>query len=348
MPDSSIFIVGANRSGTTLLRLLLNAHSEIAIPDEINYFYGFSASGVSYEHWTDAQLSADQYATFVDRFLETNRSKVSELDLKAIRTKILDAPQDFRRPYQVLLEEWARHFGKSRWGEKTPGNIYHSNILIEMFPDAQFIHVVRDPRAGVASMQRVPFFGNDVTLNALYRHKIMTHGRDWLARAVPSSQYIEVRYEDLVLAPVKTLARICTFIEVPYEDGMLRFHEDANRFMVTEAAENYNSAATRPISADRMRKWREHLTEHEVAIIERICEDEMHEFGYPLLRPSLPWMLKVKVAFKRMYWWLQWLRHRNDRHFVILTPIFSRFRSRLRSLKNRIMALQIRPMSSRG
>ncbi len=346
MSTAPIFIVGANRSGTTLLRLLLNAHSEIAIPDEINYFYGFTKTEISYEAWTEPQLSAAEYEAFVDRFLDANRPKVRELDLSSVRAEILDGPQDFRRPYQVLLTRWAAHYGKARWGEKTPGNIYHSNILIDMFPDARFLHVVRDPRGGVASMQRVSFFSSDATFNALNRHKIMTHGRDWLARAVPADQRMEVRYEDLVGAPQHTLGRICGFLETAYEPEMLRFHQNADRFMLDEAASTYNQTATRPISPTEAEKWRSQLSESEIAIIERVCADEMDEFGYAPVGAALSWGAACQLAVKRTYWALQWWRYRYDRHFAVLTPMFLGVRARLRSLPRRLWARWTRMLST--
>lgn len=346
MSTAPIFIVGANRSGTTLLRLLLNAHSEIAIPDEINYFYGFTGMEVSYEQWDEPQLSPAQYVAFVDRFLSSNQAKVSELDLSAVRAEILSAPQDFRRPYDVLLTRWAAHYGKARWGEKTPGNIYHSNILIDMFPDARFIHVVRDPRGGVASMQRVSFFGADATFNALNRHKIMTHGRDWLARAVPAAQRMEVRYEDLVGAPQRTLEQVCTFVGAAFEPEMLRFHQNADHFMLHEAAATYNRTATRPISSTEAEKWRAQLNDTEIAIIERVCGDEMAEFGYVPVGRSLPWAAACQLAVKRAYWAFQWRRHRYDRHFAVLTPMFSGLRNRLRALPGRLWTRWSRMVSA--
>ena len=327
-----IFIVGANRSGTTLLRLLLNAHSTLAVPDEINYFYGFTGYEVRYELWDEPQLSDAAYTAFVDRFLSANQDTVPHLNLTALRRDILDGPQDFRRPYQMLLERWAAQQGKTRWGEKTPGNIYHANILIDMFPDARFIHLVRDPRAGVASMNRVSFFSADAAFNALNRHKIMTHGRDWLAQAVPSSQRTEVRYEDLVGAPEATLRRLCTFVDLPYEPGMLHFHRNARRFMVDEAAQSYNRAATRPISTNRTEAWRSALSDDEVAVVERVCQSEMAEFGYVPEGRSLSWRGAALLALKRAYWWLQWARVPKDRHFMVLSPMFSQTRTRLRRL----------------
>lgn len=324
-----IFIVGANRSGTTLLRLLLNAHSAVAIPDEINYFYGFDWT-VSYSQWRSPSLSPAAYEAFVDRFLTTNAPNVPGLDCSALREEILGAPADLRCPYQLLLQRWAALHGKPRWGEKTPGNIYHADLLIDMFPDALFVHVVRDPRGGVASMNRVSFFPDDAVLNALNRHKVMTHGRAFLRRAVPARQRTEVRYEDLVAAPRETLDRLCGFLDLPYEEQMLRFHLDAERFMTEAASSSFNAAATTPISRDHAERWRTDLSADQIASVELLCADEMAEFGYERLRPSLSWKGALNLAVKWCYWHVQWWRHRKDVHFSVVTPMFQRSRDRLR------------------
>jgi len=339
-----IFIVGANRSGTTLLRLLLNAHSAVAIPDEINYFYGFDWT-VSYHDWRAPSLSTTAYRGFVDRFLAANAPNVPGLDCSPLRDEILNGPPDLRRPYMLLLEQWAALHGKPRWGEKTPGNIYHADLLIDMFPDALFVHVVRDPRGGVASMNRVSFFPDDAVLNALNRHKVMTHGRAFLRRSVPVQQRTEVRYEDLVSDPRGTLRQLCGFLDLSYEEEMLRFHFDAKHFMTEEAASSFNAAATTPISRDRAERWRTALSSDEIAAVEALCANEMAEFGYLRLHPRLSWRGVLNLALKWSYWRLQWWRHRKDRHFAVVTPMLFKTRARLRRLERRVTRRLARAVS---
>ena len=179
---SPIFIVGANRSGTTLLRLLLNAYSRIAIPDELIYLDSH-LGGAPIEQWRDPALSPEEYEAFVDRFLDDNCQPLTELDHAALKAEILAGRPDLRRPYRLALEDWAHHHGKDRWGEKTPGNLFYADVLLDMFPEAQFLYVVRDPRAGVASMQKVSFFPDDIVFNALSRRKHDTEGRALLELA---------------------------------------------------------------------------------------------------------------------------------------------------------------------
>jgi len=326
-----IFIVGANRSGTTLLRLLLNAHSAVAIPDEINYFYGFDWT-VSYHNWRTPSLSTAVYEAFVTRFLRANAPNVPGLDCSALRENILSRPPSLRRPYRLLLQGWADLHDKSRWGEKTPGNIYHADLLIDMFPAAHFVHVIRDPRGGVASMNRVSFFPDDAVLNALNRHKVMTHGRAFLRRFVPSRQRTEVRYEDLVSTPQATLHRLCGVLGLPYQEQMLRFHLDAERFMTEAASSSFNAAATTPIAPGHADRWRQDLSTDEIASVEALCVNEMAEFGYARDHPPLSWHGVGNLLLKWTYWRLQWWRHRRDRHFAVVTPMLAQSRARLRRL----------------
>lgn len=330
---SPIFIVGANRSGTTLLRLILNAHSRIAIPDELIYFHSDMA-GIPIEQWRRPGLSPDAYARFVDRFLKSNCEPLKELDVMQLKHEILEkGPADLKHPYQVALEAWARYHGKQRWGEKTPGNLFYADVILEMFPDAKFIHLVRDPRAGVYSMMGFIFLPDDVVFNALNRHKHMTVGRAILEQNVPPAQRMTVRYEDLVTDPSSTVQAICAFLEEPFEPEMLSFHNEASRSMDPLAVSDFNTAATQPITASFVDKWRTKLSADAIATVEKICAPEMKEFGYEPVNYPLRLRPRLNILIKIMYWHVQCWRHRNIRHYTIQYEMLARSRSRLENLR---------------
>ena len=333
--SAPIFIVGANRSGTTLLRLILNAHPRIAIPDELIYFDSYLA-GIPIEQWRFPGLSADAYEAFVEDFLRDNCQPLDELDRAALKRDILFGEQNFRHPYRRVLKAWADFHGKDRWGEKTPGNLFYADIILEMFPDAQFLYVVRDPRAGVASMQRVSLFPNDVVFNALSRRKHDTQGRKLLRRSVPADQRQTVRYEDLVQSPASTVRSLCDFLGEEYTPSMLRFHEDAEEYMKDAAEERYNETATHPITDDRVDAWKKHLSAEEVAIVESICTAVMQAFGYNPKAPPITLSRRAEMLLKRVYWRYQCWRHRDVRHYTVKHPIFARTRSTLASLRDRM------------
>ena len=324
-----IFIVGANRSGTTLLRLILNAHSNIAIPEEIVYFGSFMA-GVPIESWRSPGLNEDRYRTFVHDFVIKKCAPLQGINQDEIIDRILgDKPHDFCKPYKHMLESWASKNGKNRWGEKTPGNLFYADILLEMFPDAQFIHVVRDPRAGVSSMMNTTFFPKDIVFNALSRHKFMTKGRAILEKAVPEAQRMTLRYEDLVLNPEEKVRELCSFLQEPFEASMMAFYKDSSRYMKQDAANSFNKAATRPISVQMLNKWKKKLKDSDVAQIEALCQDEMKEFDYDFEHNRLSLGKRSEIILKKLYWNWQTKRHQHIRHFTVKSIMFARFQHRI-------------------
>lgn len=331
-----IFIVGANRSGTTLLRLMLNAHSRIAVPEELLYFRShFGDAPV--ESWRRPPLSEAEYAGLVQEFVENAATLHPEIDCGNVIQAILDASdRDLRHPYQTLLDVWTQRHGKARWGEKTPGNLFYVDVIAEMFPAASFVYVVRDPRAGVASMQKTDFFPEDVAFNAMTRRKHADVGPALLRKHVAPERWTTVRYEDLVREPEATLRRICEVIGEDYEPQMLQYHRSASDYMKEEAASTFNAAATRPVTASKIDAWQSRLSACEIAMIETVCAGEMREHGYAFMRPALSAGQRARIAVeymaKRVYWHAQSWRHRHVRHHTVRHPILARFRRRLRSV----------------
>lgn len=310
------------------MRLILNAHSRIAIPEELVYLHSFIA-GIPIEDWRKPPLSPEAYTGFVMRFLTETCKTLEGLDVQQVAEAVLRGPMDFRRPYALALVSWAEALGKSRWGEKTPGNLFYADVLLEMFPEARFIHMVRDPRAGIASMQKAHFFSDDVVFNALAWRKQTREGRALFERWVPPAQRITVRYEDLVSAPGQAVRAVCAFLEEDFEPGMMRFYEHAENFMKPEAAADFNAAATRPIDPTLNDKWRRALSLEEVAVVQHICNTELVDGGYEPEPVSLSLAGHLDVLVKQAYARVQCWRHRRIRHFTVRDRLFARTRGRL-------------------
>lgn len=332
-----VFIVGANRSGTTLLRLILNAHSDIAIPDELAYFDARFARDGSLD-WRNPPFSRKKYEFFVHSFLARNRETLAPLSIEALEAEILDTPApNLRRPYRIALERWAAAFNKTRWGEKTPGNLFYVNVMLAMFPTAQFIYLMRDPRAGVYSMNTTKLFSSDATINALNRRKYTRQGKHRFQQVVPAAQRLFVRYEDLVSRAEATVRQICGFLDVDYEPAMLSFYEDSERYMKKQAANQFNRSATKPISESKIDAWRGALTPAQVAVIERICRHEMEEHGYEPAAAS-PWLIPVlNVLIKTLYWKFQMWRHRHSPQYILQDAIFARTRHRIKTFFEQVL-----------
>jgi len=138
-----------------------------------------------------------------------------------------------------------------------------------------------------------------------------------MRRVVPSSQRITMRYEDLVRTPKQVAHTLCAFLGEMYSPDMLRFHTDAEHYMKADAVTSFNAAATRPISDDRVERWKNDLSPVEVAWIESICAEEMTRFGYtPIARRRPLKALLVQYA-KTAYWHYDMWRNRQYRPYIV-------------------------------
>lgn len=249
---------------------------------------------------------------------------------KAALTAVLaENDRTIRGPYRALLAHWAQTRGKERWGEKTPHNIFYVDVLVDMFPDARFIHVVRDPRAVAQSMNASSYYSGETIFNALNWRKSIRDGEALFQDHLRPEQHHTVRYENLVRQPESTLRSVCAFLGESFEPQMLRFYETAERDM---AGQIRTPSIAGPVTEEAVSKWRERLVHAAVAIIERLCGEEMEAYGYPPTvdrRRSSLWNPPT-VLFKVLYWqWKVW-RHRHRRGYEVEYSFLSGLRARLR------------------
>ncbi len=189
-----IFIVGSPRSGTTLLRLILDSHSKISCGAETHYLLGLapivggrwdamSRYGFDREYWLD------KIAAF----------------------------------HSSAHEEYAQRRGKARWADKTPQYGRILGFLDELYPDCQMIHVIRNGLDVVASHKDRWGYGSARGATRNWRDDILTI-RDQAA-ALPETRYTEVRYESLVAEPEKTVRAVLEFLGEDWEDGIIDYEQ---------------------------------------------------------------------------------------------------------------------------
>jgi hypothetical protein len=215
------FIVGSPRSGTTLLRFMLAAHSDLAIPPET----GFPGHIAGEERL--AGLGPEELLRIITNFPPSAPAwrdfGMAEETLRRALFKLnpFSVAEGIRSFYQLYA---ARH-GKRRVGDKTPSH-GEAMIAIEcLLPEAAFIHVIRDGRDSSLSLRDMWFApSQDIAILAAYWRDNVTRCRRQ-GRSV--QRYLEVRYEDLLSDTPGQLRRVCDFADLPFEAGMLTFYEDA-------------------------------------------------------------------------------------------------------------------------
>lgn len=267
-----IFIVGAPRSGTTLLRAMLNRHPRIGLCDETFYFYYVYARRRTFGNLKDAR----NRRRLAEKYIATDRVRRLKLNAGDLTETLVKEGDSYAAFFASLMRHYASSLGKTRYGEKTPDHAMHAETLCSWYPDCRIIHLLRDPRDVVASLVRMPWGSNSAMANAR-RWVSCTEGA---LRCQDRDNYLRLRYEDLVQDPQRELTTICSFLDEEYSDAMLQPGENA------KADRWWFERAQGKVTTDRYGKWREELTASQVAIVERVTRDHMQRFGYEANEPQ--------------------------------------------------------------
>jgi hypothetical protein len=291
-PDAALppfpVIVGCPRSGTSLLAVMLDSHPALAVPPETAFL----------KHV--AKLAGEPEA-MRRRFVElvtADRTPISNwsdfgLDRAAFAARIAAipafTPAAGARAFYAMYAE-SQH--KPRAGEKTPDNIFVMREIAALLPETRYIHVIRDPRDTALSWRKTWFapsqdFG---VLGLAWRHHVDV-GR---AAGAGMRNYIETRYEDLVLRPEAELPRLCAFLELDFAPAMLdpsaqgaariarlqsRMHV-SGRIVSREDRTRIHENLARPPQKERVGVWRREMSPAERAAVEHGAGPLLQTLGY--------------------------------------------------------------------
>ena len=266
MSTRPVVILGVSRSGTTLLKAMLDAHSQLAIPSE-SYFI----PQLWHRHGARPERDA-----FVDDLRRLERIRAWGVDPDDVAKRLGERPT-FAEAIEAIYRAYADAQGKPRFGEKTPLYMQHLDVLERAFPDAQYVHIVRDGRDAALSMlamRRKPRFNLSrprglADFACAWRREV--RGAQRFGRVRP---YLELRYEDLVGEPEARLREVCDFLELEYEPAMLDYHRREDPALYAD----HPRLAQPPVRDAR--SWRAEMKPADVELFEAIAGDLLSELGY--------------------------------------------------------------------
>ncbi len=265
------FIVGCPRTGTTLLRRILNAHSEVAIPPESFFVYEY----LNAEH---VPLDKRKAMLCRDPAFESWGIRPTAADL-----------QQCRSIAECLLachEKYACAQGKSYWGHKTQTLIRHAEEIAAFFPQVRFIHVVRDARAVANSLKRSDAHRLN-TLIAAERYNLDTDFGLRLERRYPERTN-RVHYERLACEPEQVVGALCEWLGLTFETRMIESAADSLPLDAAEALSSHHRNINRHIAAEFSDKWRHELAPHEINLVTWLTRDTMKRAGYDIKEEVSP------------------------------------------------------------
>jgi hypothetical protein len=284
-----IFVVGCPRSGTTLLRLMLDAHPSLAIPPESHFIPLVAQVRSRYDQ--PSGFDAEHMAADVMRGLRFRDWHLSD---DAVRAAIRERnPTTLASAIECFFVAYADAHGKARWGDKTPGYSIELPLISALFPEAVFVHLIRDGRNVALSLMEVPRPPRSFAEAAqVWRARVSTGRADGSALG---DRYLELRYESLVEDPESSLKQICSLAALEYTPAMLDYHREDPAASVPERNWGHHRNLAMPPTAG-LRDWREHMSEADQQLFEAVAGDELSELGYERRFPEVPAGVRTRAA----------------------------------------------------
>lgn len=282
MDAPPIFIVGAPRSGTTLLAAMLAAHSRLSCGPETHFFRWLSNRDagrlIQHDAWPARAAQFLESITFSNYKDATRTSVVDKYELSRDRVEnyLRDRSPSIANILSSLTVPFMQDMGKARWIEKTPDHIEHVAQIRENFPDSPIVQILRDPRDVAVSLTKVPW-GAPSLLAGLFYWKRLYESSEEFFRRDPLA-YI-LKYENLVTCPVDELRRLCQFIGEDFEEEMLDTSNSAKKLNSVKVS--WKEKASQPLDASRLNVWRRELSAAENRLAEAFIGDKLEQLGYP-------------------------------------------------------------------
>ncbi len=294
---SPFFVLGAQRSGTTMLRLMLNQHPHLVVPHETKFIVDFYRRLADYGNLATKENRIRLLNDMAEYDRENRCGHLKQID------DLLALPlTSYVEVVDAVMQRYVRVFGKRRWGDKTPSYTTDIEVLWQLFPGCQIIHLVRDGR-DVALSQRGLSWGSEnlPRLAADWRWKTLLCHK--VGQVLGPEHFLEIRYEDLVQEPATVLGRVCAFLGESYTPELLNYPERAKTHM-PDSSLQWHANSVRAPDVSLLYAWKQHLSTADRTIYEQVAGDALDVFGYT--REYRPSSLNSKI--KALYYatWARW------------------------------------------
>ena len=294
MNNTPFFIIGSKRGGTTLLRMMLNSHPEIAIPPESHFLIP-----ILEKFPPDIKPDANQKDEIIQDILNAGRFETWSTTPLEVREFIEGLPPgtSLREIVDGIFKLEISKQGKSRWGEKTPEYVDIVDQLAGLFHHAKFLFLIRDGRDVINSLKTKGWEGWSI----YQRGKYWSHCVQTIFNFSTKHQnsHLVIHYEELVLQTEQTLRKICQFLAIPFRREMLEYYKTADQHITqTEKNANIHNKLSRLPSLTDLYKWKRTDNPGTIFLAEASMQKELQMAGYDFdqYRPNNPFhYLKAQV-----------------------------------------------------
>lgn len=278
--NTPVFIVGCGRSGTTLLRMMLNTHPDLVIPQESHFVYQLARRRAS-GSWSGDLEDPREWEHFLSFLREHRYWAHWKLSFAELRERLEELPvRTHRLVFRTIFEQLVGGRSSLRWGDKTPMHVQYLLLLEQLFPDAQFVHVIRDGRDVAMSLMSRRWGPRHMSL-AGYYWKWLTLSGAVSGAILGPKRYRELRFEDLLTNPEAELQSLCAWLGLEYLPELLDFH-------ATEAASDYAKGGPvalrlkEPLDSSHTCLWKSNMSPRHQRSLVKQAGAALRYFGYPV------------------------------------------------------------------
>ena len=272
--DGPVFLVGMPRSGTKMLRGLLNNHPRVGIPpvesellpDWARRWEGFGdLSQIAHFRAFAQQIRGSSY------FVYMREEQGHEIDVDAWFAAIRSFDPAGVFEAMIRLDAEVPEGSDRIWGDKSPGYLAHLDLIDSLFPTARFIHLVRDVRDYCLSMHKA--WGKSRLRAAQRWVDRVSEARRFGAQTAGPGRYMELRYEDLLDRTESELRRVAAFLDLPFDPAMARLSRPTE--------DRGDTRGKVGVQRDNKEKWRTEMSAPMRRAIEEIAGPLLAELAYP-------------------------------------------------------------------
>ncbi len=290
LDHSPIFIIGNPRSGTSLLRRIINAHSSVVIPPECGFAQWLFKE---YSDWTLSSNKEEKVNQFIFDLSRCRKIETWELDFQRLSIEIIKKePANYSKLIDLVYRSYGQSQNQSqsieRWGDKNNYYINHIPLMIQLFPNAQFVLIIRDGRDVSCSYKELA----KKKLRGVYKPVLPTDiseiAREWLSNnenslnvlsGLEEKQFYTVRYEDLVTEADSAVKSICKFLNLDFERMMLN-HYSSRKALEPKMFLKWKERLVQPIDQQSVGRYLKDLTPSEIDDFNKIAKSLLKKFGY--------------------------------------------------------------------
>ncbi|PMO31941.1 sulfotransferase family protein [Vibrio breoganii] len=271
------FILGNPRSGTSMFRMMLNANPYIIVPPECGFSHWLS------DKYKSAKCNTKTYRLFARDVFNSKKFETwqtTEQDIFSVLCKQL--PKDYESMVKCVYIAYGNKKGVKAVGDKNNYYIQYTTELINLFPDAKFLHIIRDGRDVACSYQDL----KTVSIEHKYKPNLPTEindiatewskNNDMLSKELTKNKLV-VKYEDLIESPTDVLTKVCEFIGVPFSKEMIDFYklnDEPKELMAWKGKTNH------AVDINNKNKYLIQLNQTEIDNFNSVAGHTLRHFGY--------------------------------------------------------------------